>query len=124
MKTFGLFVHWLYFQKIESDSFIDILVLAKLWVLAGRCLMPRLQNEVLRELVLWIRGPLLYHRSTIIYRFAVHDSSSRELNRLAIDTFGRIDKDPSVMRKFWGYFSTGYPSRYDDGFEATGSERK
>lgn len=46
--TFGIFVNWLYNQKLEQEDgrAIPILRLAKLWAHAECWLMPELQNEV------------------------------------------------------------------------------
>lgn len=46
-KVFGLLVHWLYTQNIEEAPIVD---LVNLWILAERCLMPILQNQVMDEI--------------------------------------------------------------------------
>lgn len=106
IETFGLFVHWLYFQKVEMGSFVRIQALARLWVLAGRCLISRLQNEVMSVLVRYLQGPFWFHRSTILYSFAVYayDSNNNELKMLAIDALGRVDAESDVLQKFWATF--------------------
>lgn len=49
---FGYVVNWLYTQKIihPDDEEIQLLEFAKLWVLAGRFLIPRLQNKAIRRI--------------------------------------------------------------------------
>ncbi|TVY14091.1 Kelch repeat and BTB domain-containing protein 8 [Lachnellula arida] len=49
---FGYVVNWLYTQKIihPEESKIQLEEMAKLWVLAGRFLIPRLQNEAIRHM--------------------------------------------------------------------------
>ncbi|TVY44544.1 hypothetical protein LOCC1_G003360 [Lachnellula occidentalis] len=47
---FSIFVEWIYSQRVTMSITTwnnDILTLTKLWVLADRCLVPRLQNETL-----------------------------------------------------------------------------
>ncbi|TVY32519.1 hypothetical protein LSUB1_G007538 [Lachnellula subtilissima] len=48
---FGLVVNWLYTQKIihPEDKKIQLVEIVKLWVLAGRFLIPRLQNDAIRR---------------------------------------------------------------------------
>lgn len=54
--TFDLFLDWLYMQKVETNLDPDApnatqneqyMGFAKLWILADRLLVPRLQNEVI-----------------------------------------------------------------------------
>lgn len=59
--VFGVLVHWLYHQKVDSISFmitckdgtqrINLTRLGELWILADRFLMPELQNATMDELV-------------------------------------------------------------------------
>jgi hypothetical protein len=44
-EIFGQLNHWLYTKNIENCE--DILVLGHLWILAERCLIPALQNQVM-----------------------------------------------------------------------------
>jgi hypothetical protein len=54
--VFGRLVHWLYFQSIDSmddNTLIPdnrVSSLAKLWTLAGLCLLPKFYNEVMRKI--------------------------------------------------------------------------
>ncbi|KAH9222241.1 hypothetical protein DL95DRAFT_402216 [Leptodontidium sp. 2 PMI_412] len=62
-EVFRVLVHYLYFRELDDSSFIiledatgeacdfDFLLLAKLWKLGERFLMPALQNEVVIELL-------------------------------------------------------------------------
>jgi hypothetical protein len=47
-EIFGCMVHWFYTQKVETQSVgthaDDLPKLVKLWILAERCIVPRLQN--------------------------------------------------------------------------------
>lgn len=43
-KIFGKVVHWMYEKEIENGTELDLLSLAKLWTIAGRFLIPALQN--------------------------------------------------------------------------------
>lgn len=50
--AFGLLVHWLYTRKLKKGEGEDdpgLLLLAKVWALAERFIMPRLQNFVLDQ---------------------------------------------------------------------------
>jgi hypothetical protein len=58
-EDFGTFVHWLYFQKIELDGTsldVNILPLARLWVLGGRFRVAKLQNKVMDKLRVLVEG--------------------------------------------------------------------
>jgi hypothetical protein len=50
-EVFGCMVHWFYTQKVETQRVgthaDDLPKLVKLWVLAERCIIPRLQNAAL-----------------------------------------------------------------------------
>lgn len=50
--VFGTFVNWLYSQDIENaeGEVPDDSTLVNLWLLADKCLVPRLQNQVMRAL--------------------------------------------------------------------------
>jgi hypothetical protein len=84
--VFGIFVNWLYMQKIKIDSGCEwpvrCVLLANIWLLADRVMVPGLQKEALRLLILehvW-RGdgefpPSQYER---IYRKTTQDSPLRK----------------------------------------------
>ena len=50
--VFGTFVNWLYSQDIENaeGEVPDDATLVNLWLLADKCLVPKLQNQVMRAL--------------------------------------------------------------------------
>lgn len=50
--AFAIFVNWLYTQRIEDTSkdSVRVSTLLELWILAGRLLIPKLQNATLRML--------------------------------------------------------------------------
>ncbi|PMD39520.1 hypothetical protein L207DRAFT_566493 [Hyaloscypha variabilis F] len=82
-EVFGIFVNWLYMQKIEikSDCEWDIrcILLMNVWLLADRAMVPRLQNEALALLERAGREdrefpPSQYQR---IYRNTTKDSPLR-----------------------------------------------
>ncbi|KAN0122829.1 hypothetical protein V8E51_001155 [Hyaloscypha variabilis] len=81
-EVFGIFVNWLYMQKIEikSDCEWDIgcILLMNVWLLADRVMVPRLQNEALLLLERAGRDrefpPSQYRR---IYRNTTQDSPLR-----------------------------------------------
>jgi hypothetical protein len=61
VEPFGMLVHWLYTQSLsdcvkETDNQTQLLQLGKLWTLAGRCLIPRLQNTVMDHLPNMLRN--------------------------------------------------------------------
>ncbi|TVY47516.1 hypothetical protein LOCC1_G003653 [Lachnellula occidentalis] len=51
-EIFGYMVNWLYTQKIihPEDKGIEPVEFAKLWVLAGRFMIPQLQNEAIQRI--------------------------------------------------------------------------
>lgn len=59
LEVFGLLAHWIYFQKLESneDMMLDQITLGKLWIVAQRFLMPRLQNMVMDQLFKILPNP-------------------------------------------------------------------
>ena len=53
LDSFGLLVHWLYTQQIDIDSKdggANVLPMAKLWTLAERFLITKLQNKIMDKL--------------------------------------------------------------------------
>jgi len=82
-EVFGIFVNWLYMQKIEIKSdcewAIRCILLMNVWLLADRVMVPRLQNEALALLERAGREgrefpPSQYQR---IYRNTTKDSPLR-----------------------------------------------
>ena len=60
VDIFGLFVHWLYTQQLCHPGLepqnLGLMELAQLWTLAGRFLVPKLQNKVILKFFHFIRG--------------------------------------------------------------------
>jgi hypothetical protein len=60
VDIFGLFVHWLYTRQLCHPGLepqnLELMELAQLWTLAGRFLVPKLQNEVMLKFFHFIRG--------------------------------------------------------------------
>lgn len=90
--TFGIFVHWLYTQKIETSSgtvfdFPSQLELGKLWMLAQRFKIPRSQNEIMT--ILKVRG-LSFIQANISKEFLEfaysRDGEDNPLKRFAVDS--------------------------------------
>ncbi|KUJ07470.1 uncharacterized protein LY89DRAFT_556207, partial [Mollisia scopiformis] len=52
-NAFRLFVDWLYTQEIRYDDAetSSMMTLARLWILADRFLIPKLQNQTMKEFV-------------------------------------------------------------------------
>jgi len=82
-EVFGIFVNWLYMQKIKIKSDcewpIRCILLMNVWLLADRVMVPRLQNEALILLECAPRRgrefpPSQYHR---IYQNTTKDSPLR-----------------------------------------------
>lgn len=52
--TTRLLIHWLYTQnldiELELETFDEDLILAQLWVLAGKLLIPQLQSQILHQI--------------------------------------------------------------------------
>jgi len=95
--TFGIFVHWLYTQKIETSSgmafdSLSQLELGKFWMLAQRFKIPRLQNEIMT--ILKVRGLSLiqtnFSKEFLDFPYS-GDGEDNPLKRFAVD---------SVLTKF------------------------
>jgi hypothetical protein len=83
--TFGLFVNWLYTQKIENPDGdeVTMLKLLQLWNLGQRFLIPQLQNSAM---------PLLMPRNDTtadmpFYRLAFNQVETTPIQRLIIKQF-------------------------------------
>ena len=55
-NTFGLFVNWLYTQKVchpgSKPEKLEVMEMAMLWTLAGRFMIPKLQNQIMPDIEL------------------------------------------------------------------------
>jgi hypothetical protein len=94
--VFGHLVYWIYYQKIELDERLDSngilrqehpnpVLLGRLWVLAERFLMPKLQNDAIDCMGLsiqWYEDPQL--QLAPITNFA-YSTNSKTLQRFAVD---------------------------------------
>lgn len=63
-RIFGLLIHWLYTHRVihaaDDNGLVlssggPLLAYSKLWMLAGRCLMPALQNHLMMKLTTCLR---------------------------------------------------------------------
>lgn len=91
-EIFGHLVHWLYYQEMESitciPSFAERTMCGgKLWTLAGRFLLPKLQNAAMEALTLRMARFDKYTVSFFGVEFATYaySSDSVELKMLAVD---------------------------------------
>jgi hypothetical protein len=109
--AFGLLVHWLYTQGLRDREGEDIptaLLLAKVWVLAGRFIMPLLQNFAMdrfrTSLVSSDDWPILL--SVISYAYEVDKPEHSPLRNLIVErfAFGRrenwLDQMDKVPQSF------------------------
>jgi hypothetical protein len=76
-----------YTQELECIDFDDILLLGKLWILAERALIPKLQNSTID--VLW---PILWGRRLTIF------PKSRNMQQLLKIVFGEEREEHPVLR--------------------------
>ena len=91
-KPFGMLVHWLHTQSLsdcvkETDESTKLLLLAKLWTLAGRCLIPALQDLTsnwVRGLVVMCAGDEPRFRDFIHYAYETKEENTA-LKRIAAD---------------------------------------
>ncbi|KAI9050836.1 hypothetical protein LZ554_004955 [Drepanopeziza brunnea f. sp. 'monogermtubi'] len=84
-EAFGLLVHYFYTQQIDvdpKDHEENIIPLAQLWVMAGRFMMPALQNKImdgLRALVEWVEGEGLRKFMHYAYETSVESTPLKSL---------------------------------------------
>jgi hypothetical protein len=94
-EVFGRLVHWIYYGIIEDYpgpvAWPDIIIqtkiaMAKLWVLARRCLIPKLQNQVMRLLVDHNSRRGLTSSQLAKFINYIEDEDCKELKALMVDT--------------------------------------
>ena len=106
-KLFGIFTNWLYTQDLmngDGNYLSDIADLAKLWILAQRFLMPRMQNQVMRVLHPAVRRcpgafPLLG------LAMGDHKRDSDTLRALLLDKLATEQFDKVVFKHLTGCLS-------------------
>jgi hypothetical protein len=85
--SFGILVHWFYTQQIDLDSKdrdANILPLAKLWSLAERCLITKLQNSIMDRLRLLVEFAEKQNLKDFLH-YAYETKEKSPLKRLAAD---------------------------------------
>ena len=87
ISAFGLLHHWLYFQNLKEDFAtpnVTSLLLAKVWDLAERFLMPRLQNDAMEKLHARIQrfGDQKLHKYKALVKHAYASVKPKEDNHL------------------------------------------
>jgi len=95
-EVFGRLVHWIYYGVIEDYEGLTALrphiifetnmSMAKLWVLARRCLIPKLQNQVMRLLVDHNSRRGLTSSRLVKFINYIEDEGCKELKALMVDT--------------------------------------
>jgi hypothetical protein len=96
-KTFGLVIHWMYQQKIAGGKEVGLLIAGKLWFLADRFMIRKLQNsamDLVRDLLIIPSVPQLRELARLVSEVDV-DSQLRKIvvTRLAsqrTDNFQRM----------------------------------
>jgi len=76
-----------YTQELERIEVEDILALCRLWILAGRALIPKLQNTTIDALYPHLRGP------DVVFRL-----NSRTMKRLLDMIFGEKREEHPILR--------------------------
>jgi hypothetical protein len=76
-----------YTQELERIKYEDILALCRLWILAGRALIPKLQNTTIDALYPLLRGP------DVVFRI-----NSRTMKRLLDIIFGEKREEHPILR--------------------------
>jgi hypothetical protein len=101
--TFSLLVQWLYTQKLDYDNGSNGVTgpdLVRLWVLADRLLLPRLQNAAMNlvEVILMTKNiiPIPLHMLSYIYKNTLDDIP---LRRFFVDVCASNLRDSHFLEK-------------------------
>jgi BTB/POZ domain len=87
VENFGLFVQWVYNQQIDLDPKerdANILPLAKLWTLAERFLITKLQNKIMDKLRVLVEFAESQNLKDFLH-YAYESKQKSPLKRLAVD---------------------------------------
>jgi len=109
VHIFGLLVNWLYTRSTPYNYVIEgefgeagcLMIWAKLWTLAGRCLIPALQNSLLHRMIYYLEEISLTpaeRKPFIDYAYATNDNST-PLKRLAVHTLAFL-VDDNELKEF------------------------
>ena len=112
--NFGLFVHWLYTQKVDLDTKGSdaVLPLAKLWTFAERFQAIKLQNEIMDKLRILVE----FAEKQILKDFLHYAYESKEkspLKRLAADRMA-WKTTQQALAAWIDHLPDGYVGRYCD----------
>jgi hypothetical protein len=99
-------VHWFYTQKVETQSVgthvDDLPKLVKLWILAERCIVPRLQNSALEH--------IYKHLSNIFNPFPIGNTIPDTLKQV-IDVIFNSSERHDILRKLLVDHCTAHTSK-------------
>jgi len=84
-KVFGLLVTWVYQQEIEGGKSQRLLQLVKLWMLAERCLIPDLQNQVMDLIQAGFQDEVLE-----VVHFVYETSAANVLKKSLVNKVARL----------------------------------
>ena len=88
-NIFGLFVNWLYTQKVCHAGFepdkLEAIEMAILWTLAGRFMIPKLQNQIMPDLefAMWDEE-CRWHIILPVYKYAYEVEEATKLKLAAV----------------------------------------
>jgi hypothetical protein len=86
-NTFGLFVNWLYTQKVchagSEPKKLEVMEMAMLWTLAGRFIIPKLQNQSMLDLQCAM-GDGDWNKSLLVYKYAYEVEEATKLKVAAV----------------------------------------
>ena len=91
-EVFGLFIHWIYYQDIPNEPTQPgyLLNVARLWVMAQRFLIPRLQNAAIQILNRgFYLGIYTGHQSLAPFLWEL--GKDNPMTRLFIDSLAHYD---------------------------------
>jgi hypothetical protein len=108
-EVFGIFVYWLYHRKIPTQTArladIDLVHLAKLWILGDRFLVPALQNNAICRMHTIIGEGRLEGFQELITIAYNYREGHNEMTKLAFWTV--VTEDQAFFDKIWQ--GSGFP---------------
>jgi hypothetical protein len=107
-NIFGLFVNWLYTQKVchpgSEPEKLEVMEMAMLWTLAGRFMIPKLQNQIMPDLEFALADGI-WPEVLPVYKYAYEVEEATKLKLAAA-------QDLLVFIKNSGYNTVGNHVQY------------
>ncbi|KAN0116934.1 hypothetical protein V8E51_002911 [Hyaloscypha variabilis] len=108
-EVFGIFVYWLYHRKLPTHTarlgHVDLVHLAKLWILGDRFLAPALQNNAICRMHTIIGEGRLEGFEELVTMAYNYREGHNEMTKLAVWTV--VTEDQAFFDKIWQ--GSGFP---------------